>query len=306
MTDAQPARALLLHSEPGEVIDVLSSAEGLEWRVATDAESVLNELARKPGVVVSIKHSEFPGEAHRPAAECPSVRWFHVGGSGRDHLAGIDRPDLRVTDCAGVLAPFLAERAMAALLALSTGTDAFLRAQAERAWRPTRFTSLAGRTLLIVGAGHVGTELARRARSFGMRILGIRASGRAREPFDEMHAPDSLEALLPRADVLSIHVRLTEATRGRFGAPEFALLPPGAIVMNSARGAVLDEAALLDALSNDVAAAWLDVFEREPLPAASPLWSHPRILVTPHCADQVADFPRRFARRFVDLWRQQP
>ena len=114
--------------------------------------------------------------------------------------------------------------------------------------------------------------------------------------------PEALRSLLPRADVLSLHVPLTPATSGMIGAGELALLPEGALVLNAARGAVLSEEGLLGALEQNVAGAWLDVFEQEPLPEVNPLWRHPRILVTPHCADQVADFPARFAARFRDLW----
>ena len=145
-------------------------------------------------------------------------------------------------------------------------------------------------------------EAARRARAMGMGVLGVSRSGVAREGADEMHGPEALHELLPRADVLSIHVPLTPETRGRIGVEELALLPEGALVLNAARGAVLSEGGLLGALEQNVAGAWLDVFEQEPLPEVNPLWHHPRILLSPHCADQVEDFPARFAARFRDLW----
>ena len=300
----EPQRGLLLHSEPGEVLGLLETCEGIQWAVAEGPDSVANGLReQRPTVVFSAKHSLFPGEAHRPAIEAPSVRWFHVGGSGTDHLAGYDEERVTLTHCAGVLAPFLAERAMAALLHLSTGLAESVRASARAEWLPTRFNSLMGRTILIVGAGAVGTEIARRLRPFGCRVVGIRESGEPSEPFDEMHSASALDELLPRADVLSLNVRLNARTRGLIGPRRLGLLPDGAVILNSSRGAVLDEDALLVALGAQVSAAWLDVFEIEPLPAASALWAHPRVLVTPHCADQVADYPLRFARRFVELWR---
>jgi phosphoglycerate dehydrogenase-like enzyme len=156
--------------------------------------------------------------------------------------------------------------------------------------------------MLLVGLGHTGVEVARRARALGMRVVAVRASGLAHPDADEVHGPEALGALLPEADVLSLHVRLSETTAGMIGAGELALLPPGALVLNAARGAVLSEEGLLGALERNVAGAWLDVFEEEPLPELNPLWRHPRILVSPHCADQVVDFPARFAARFRDLW----
>lgn len=299
--------ALVLHDAPDEVLDVLRSCDGLEWTVARAPDEVVPALERaRPSVVFSIKHSRFPGEWHARALAFPTVRWFHVGGSGRDHLADAMRDDVVVTGCRGVLAPFLAERAMAALLQLTAGMRAFGDAQRERVWAPTRFESLEGRMLLVVGAGAAGTELARRARAFGMRVVGVRASGEARAEFDEMHGPSALPSLWSRADVVSVHVPLTEDTRGLVGERELAALPDGAIVMNSSRGAVLDEDALVRALERNVAGAWLDVFTAEPLPTESSLWAHPRVVVTPHCADQVADFPRRFAERFRALWNARP
>ena len=304
---SEPQVGLLLHSAPEEVLDLLKTCEGIEWAVAANPHEVAGALIdHRPSVVFSTKHSEFPGEAHRPAIEAPSVRWFHVGGSGTDHVDGYDSSRVTLTHCAGVLAPFLGERAMAALLHLSTGLAETVQRSASSEWSPTRFRSLQDRTVLIVGAGAVGREFALRLKPFGCRLVGIRARGgpdlAPDSPFDEMHGPDALDGCLARADVLSLHVRLSAETRGLIDAGRLARLPHGALILNSSRGAVLDEVALLAALEANVSAAWLDVFEIEPLPASSPLWAHPRLLVTPHCADQVLDYPLRFAQRFADLW----
>ncbi|QDV06272.1 Glyoxylate/hydroxypyruvate reductase A [Planctomycetes bacterium Poly30] len=300
---SEPQPALLLHSDPSELMVVLEACPGLRWRAASSGPEVLAALeAHRPTVVFSLKHSGFPGDEHRPAIMAPSVRWFHVGGSGVDHLAGYDWSRVTMTTCAGVLAPFLAERAAAALLYLSTRLDETVRSTAERRWEPTRFASLQGKTAVIVGAGAAGTELALRLRPFGLRLVGVRASGEPHPAFDEMHGPGALAELLPRADVLSLHVPLNAATRHLIGQAELERLPAGAILLNSARGAVLEERALPGALDRGLGAAWLDVFEVEPLPVSSPLWSHPRVLITPHQADQVGDYPMRFARRFAELW----
>ena len=303
----EPQRGLLLHSEPSEVLGVLRACAGIQWAAASCPREVAGALREhRPTVVFSTKHSGFPGEAHRPAIEAPSVRWFHVGGSGTDHVDGYDERRVTLTHCAGVLAPFLGERAMAALLYLTTGLAETVRANARAEWSPTRFRSLRDRTVLILGAGAVGREFALRLRPFGPRIVGIRASGRPDplpdSPFDEIHGPGALDEWLPRADVLSLNVRLDASTRRLIDGRRLALLPSGAVILNSSRGAVLDEAALPAALDAQLSGAWLDVFEIEPLPVASPLWAHPRVLVTPHAADQVIDYPVHFARRFVELW----
>lgn len=309
LVPGEAQRGLLLHSEPGEVMDLLCACEGIAWSTATSGSEVHSALQEhRPSIVFSMKHSGFPGDAHRPAIDAPTVRWFHVGGSGTDHLAGYDAERVTLTTCAGVLAPFLGERALAALLYISTGLAETVRSNRVTKWNPTRFESLQGQTVLVVGAGAAGSEFARRLRPFGCRIVGIRASAESDPHFDEMHRPDALDGWLPRANVLSLHVPLNASTRGLMDERRLRLLPGGALVLNSSRGAVLDEAALvagLDAqLDAPLGGAWLDVFEVEPLPASSPLWDHPRVLVTPHCADQVSDYPRRFAQRFASVWQE--
>lgn len=298
--------ALLLHSGPEDLVPALAACEALDWRVAATEDEVRARIAdHRPRVMLSIKHSEFPGPIHARALGAPGLRWFHVGGSGRDHL-GDPPPGVLVTDSAGALAPFFAERSIAALLALSTRLVEHVRDQAEALWRPTRFESLSGKTLLVVGAGHTGTAVARLAVALGMRAVGVRSTAHApHPPFEEMlSGRAALGSALAAADVVSLHLRVTEETRGLVGADLLGRMRPGAVLLNASRGAVLDEGALLDELGNGrLAGAWLDVFDEEPLPPASPLWRNPRVLVTPHCADQVEGFAHHFARRFVEVYR---
>lgn len=305
-------RALLLHSDPDELLPLLEErCSGADWRVAAAPEEVEPALAaHRPEVVFSIKHNGFPWPAHRPALAAPNVRWFQVGGSGRDHLGSWDPERVTVTTCAGVLAPFLAERALAALLSLATGLPDFARAQSVGAWTPTTFRPLAGRTLVVVGVGHTGGELATRARALGMRVIGVRASAAPHPALDEVHGPDVLFDLLPRADVLSLHVPLDASTRHLIDARALAALPRGALLLNAARGGVVDTDALIAELrrapdERRLAGAWLDVFEVEPLPSDHPLWSLESVLITPHCADQVAGWPLRFAARFAENWERR-
>lgn len=312
-------RALLLHSEPDALLPLLTErCDGARWRAASTPDAVVDAVAaHRPQVVLSIKHNDLPGPAHVPALHAPDLEWFQVGGSGREHLGPWDPTRVTVTTCAGVLAPFHAERALAALLSIATGLPAFADAQARRAWESRRFRPLAGRTLVVVGLGHTGAALARRARALGMQVLAVRArAGRDAGPHDdvahELFAPDALDELLPRADVLSLNVPANDGTRHLLDARRLASLPGGAIVLNGARGAVVDEDALLAALearaadgSPRIAGVWLDVFATEPLPPEHPLWSAERVLVTPHCADQVEDWPQRFAERFVENWRRR-
>ena len=294
---------LVLHDHPEEVLPVLEArAPGLRVAVATQPSAVGPALeTHQPTVVFSIKHSGFPGSAHRPVVHHPTVRWVHVGGSGIEHLSPWPA-HVQVTNSAGVLAPFLAETAMAALLSLTTGLHRYGHAQRERRWAPARFQALAGRTLLVVGVGATGGEVALRAKALGMRVVGVRASGAPHPAVDAMHRPSALAGLLSEADVVSLHLRHTPQTHHLLDAAALARMRPGALLLNSARGGVVDQDALIAALrSGQLGGAWLDVFAVEPLPGDSPLWAMPSVIITPHAADMVEDFPARFAARFCDL-----
>lgn len=298
---AQPI--LVLHDRPEELRDLFDDTPfGSSVHYGANAGEVLEALSRvRPEIVFSIKHSGFPGPAHRPAIEAPSVRWVQVGGSGFEHFAPWDPTRVTVTNCAGVLAPFLAETILAALLMKARGLDRYRDQQRERVWRPLTTTSLRGKTLLVVGVGAIGGALATAARALGMRVLGVRRSGAPHPAIDEMHAPESLHALLGQADVVSVHLRATPESAGLFGAEAFAAMRRGATFVNTSRGALVDESAVVDALrSGQLGGAYLDVFEREPLPTESPLWALENVVLTPHSADNVEGWPRRFAEVFVD------
>lgn len=296
-------RILVLHSEPHDFRDwLVAETPGHQLFWASSAAEVGPTLAQaKPEVVLSIKHSQFPGPAHRMALECPSVRWFQVGGSGTDHLGAWDTGRVTVTNAPGTLAAFHAERALSGLLALSTGLLSQRAAQAERAWRPTRFVTLRGQTALIIGVGRTGTALASLLKALGMRVLGVRRRHERHPDVEEMFEFAQLPELWPRAAVVSLNVPGGDPTHHLMGSEAFRALSRGTLLLNGSRGSVVDSDAMVSALkSGHLGGAWLDVFEEEPLPASSPLWEMPNVIVSPHCADQVADFPQRFAEVFVD------
>ena len=300
---------LIAHNEPDDFRDLLAARfPGVEFAYAATAEAVAAGLARHdPEVVFSVKHPGFPGPAHAPIPAHPSVRWIQVGGSGVDHLVPWDAARITVTNGAGVLAPYLAETVTGAMLALGCGFPGYVEQQRARAWKPVSFTPLRGRTLLVVGFGCIGECVARNAKALGMRVIAVRGRPAPHPVADEMHGPDALEALLPAADFVSIHVRLDDTTRGLFSRRALASMKPGAFLLNTSRGAVVDEPALVDALrTGHLAGAYLDVFETEPLPVESPLWAMSNVLVTPHASDNVVGWPRRFAELFadnLDRWR---
>lgn len=222
------------------------------------------------------------------------------------HGVGVDEVDLdaararglMVTNTPGANSRAVAEHALAGILALAKGLRPLGAIVAGGGWRGTlQVRDVAGLRLGLVGLGSIGREVARLASAFGMHVAAYDpgAPGAASAPVARDLSPGaaslsvervpSLAALLPRSDVLSLHLPLLPTTRGLVGAEELAALPPGALVVNTARGGLIDEAALLAALeSGHVAGAMLDVFEAEPPPAGYSLRDHPAVIATPHLA----------------------
>lgn len=294
---------LVLHATPEDFRAELEGRfPGIGFDYATSPDEVVPALERaNPDAVLSLAQVPFRGPAHRPALLYPSVRWFHVGGSGDDHILPLEAARAVVTNSAGVLAPFLAETVIGAILALNGNFLAYAEQAKRREWRAHPFRPLRDRTLLVVGLGAIGGCVAANAKALGMRVIATR---RRREPHpsvDALHPPEALLGIIGEADFVSVHLRADESTRHAVDARMLAAMKPGARLINTARGSVVDEEALVAALaSGHLGGAYLDVFETEPLPRASPLWSFPNVLLTPHSSDSVGDWAARFARHFGD------
>ena len=247
--------------------------------------------------------------------KAPNLKWLHVFNVGVDHPIYTEMLErgVRLTTAAGTTAEPIAQTALTGMLMLSRGFPHWLKAQTERRWDPVRLQhsprDLPGQTVLVYGMGQIGTEFARLARALGLRVIGVRRTPRkarrADDPVDEMHTPDQLDALLPRADWLMLACPLTAETRKLITAKRLALLPKGAYILNIARGEVIEEAALIEALKNGhLAGAYLDVFEQEPLPTASPLWDLPNVIVTPHNSSSSIGNEKRVFDGFVHILEQ--
>jgi phosphoglycerate dehydrogenase-like enzyme len=161
-------------------------------------------------------------------------------------------------------------------------------AQARKEWAPRFGSTVAGLTLGVIGLGAIGTEVARRARAFGMTVIGIRRSyapGQHHEAADELRGDADLLDVLPRCDAVVACAPATPETENLFDARAFAAMKPGAVFCNVGRGALVDETALIDALTaGELRAAILDVTRTEPLPADDALWSAPNLYLSPHCS----------------------
>ena len=227
----------------------------------------------------------------------PHLQWIHIIGAGVEHLAPLDwlPPGVALVNNRGIHAEKAGEYGAMALLMLNQGLPRFMSQQRRHLWDARFSTPIAGKTLLVVGAGNMGLAVARRAKGLGLRVAGIRRGGRPARHVDAMHRPDALDTLLPVADFVLVTTPLTRETRDLVDRRRIGLMKPGAGLVNMARGPVVDTDALAAALTaGRLAGAVLDVFDPEPLPAASPLWDTPNLVITPHVAgdDDVSYIPR--------------
>jgi phosphoglycerate dehydrogenase-like enzyme len=212
-------------------------------------------------------------------------------------------PGVVVANAGDSWSPAVAEHGMALLLALVKCLPHAVLHQARGVWDRTqapRMGSLEDKTLAIVGFGSIGREFARRARAFGMRIIGLSRSANPDPLADEVLPVSALKAVLTRADVVLLAVPYSRDTHHMIGAVEFAAMKSGAILINVARGGLVDPVALAAALaSGRLGAAGTDVTEPEPLPAGDPLWGAPNLLITPHVAGASGPVGRERLAAFI-------
>jgi phosphoglycerate dehydrogenase-like enzyme len=235
------------------------------------------------------------GYAVRPHnfARARRLRWIQItsAGVGPALFPELAASDVVLTNGRGLYSDAMAEHALAVMLAFARRLHLSRDLQHERRWghvalrdEAPGFATLDGGTLGIVGFGSIGEALASRARAFGLRVIGLRRTPRTPpDPAHEQWAAGRLHELLARADWVVLAPPLTDETRGMIGAAEIAAMRRHAVLVNLGRGALVDEDALTAALAaGRIGGAGLDVFREEPLPAASPLWTMPNVIVTPH------------------------
>jgi phosphoglycerate dehydrogenase-like enzyme len=235
-------------------------------------------------------------------AAAPAVRWLHTPSAGVDHLlipAVLDR-GMQITNSAGVHAIPIAETVLAFMLSYARRLPELRAAQAESRWeRNPAMRELYGQTLLILGIGGIGQAIATRAAAFGMRIVGSRRNPQPMPGVERVVGGDDWRALIPEADFIVVAAPLTAATRNMVDAAVLAAMKPDAYLINIARGALIDEDALIAALREErIGGAALDTFVEEPLPPTSPFWQLPNVVVTPHSTSQSP----RMRERQIDLF----
>lgn len=221
------------------------------------------------------------------------LRWIQVPSAGVENcmFPELIESDITLTNARGIYGVQLGDHVMAFILAFSRCLNVLFARQQQRVWESRdNLTSheLLGTTLLIVGLGGAGTETAKRARPFGMKIIAVDLVEKQKPPYvDELHPAEALDEQLPRADYVAVCCPLTHRTRKLFGKAQFERMKPTAYFVTVARGGIVDTDALVAALKNgQIAGAGLDVTDPEPLPEDHPLWSMPACIITPHCSGQ--------------------
>ena len=283
-----------------------------------DAGEVAATLADHPQVEV-LYAFHLPTDALDRA---PRLRWVQLHSAGADHLLNHPamKSDVAITTVSGIHATPIAEYVLASLLAHRWRVPLWTRCQREAKWPPGRWDlyarpELRGSTLGIVGYGSIGREVGRLGQAFGMRVLALRRStGRAEQGYAVEHTgdpegaiptrfypPEALHEMLSECDYVVVALPLTADTVHRIGEAELRAMKPTAYLVNIARGAIVDEAALVRAMREKwIAGAGLDVFEQEPLPTDSPLWELENVLISPHVAGFTPHYDERATALFAE------
>jgi phosphoglycerate dehydrogenase-like enzyme len=257
-------------------------------RPADDAEK-LRRAIQATCLINSRSSVTWPGSVLR---QLPRLRMLAVCGIGTDtiDLVAARELGLDVRNLPGRTAPVVAEHALGLLLALSKRAWFQTNALKQGRWVGLQNIYLRGKILGLVGAGPIAAEMARLARAIGMRVQAWTFHPTPERASELGVSLVSLDELLRSSDAVSLHVKLTDQTRGLLGARELALLKPAALLVNTARGAVIDTPALVEALSSGrLGGAALDVFDEEPIPPGHPLLSCEQVVLTPHNADQTPE-----------------
>lgn len=279
--------ALKRHPEVARVVRTTMGhdGEGFEDRIA------------KADALIS---SKFPRDKVRPHAQ--RLKWIQVLGAGVDNLMPFDwmPSGLQLTTNSGAHVPKAAESATMAILMVNARIPTLVTSQREHKWNRLFTTTVEGKTLLIVGVGHIGGGIAESAKKLGLRVLGIRRSKSRHPAVDEMHGPEALMSLLPRADIVLVNTALTPDTKALMGEAQFAAMKEGAGFINMARGELVDQKALEAALrSGRLACAVIDVTSPEPLPKESTLYDAPNLIITPHV---LSDDIEQYIPRTLDIF----
>lgn len=267
----------------------------VEFKITDDAAEFVAAVRNAEIIYIGRKYSrELLAGARR-------LKWLHLGGTGINGLLPLSdfAPEIILTNTPGLNAGMIADYVLCTTAMLVWDFPRLLRNQGQRRWERWWVERLEGKTILAIGLGNIGKAVAERARAAGMRVLGVKRTPESFPGVERVVGPEELHAVLPEADVAVLTLPLTEETRGLIGARELDIMKETAYLINVSRGGIVDEVALVEALrAGKIAGAALDVFEQEPLPSDSDLWSLENLIITPHIASWSSDYRARAAEVF--------
>jgi D-2-hydroxyacid dehydrogenase (NADP+) len=238
--------------------------------------------------------------------KAPNLEWLQICASGVDRAfySTLHEKGVRLTNAAGVNSASVTQTALAGMLAIVRRVPLWIEAQKQRRWQPLRGAlvpdDLADRRAVVIGTGAIGQSISQALRALGMHVSGVRRTSGEMPAFDALHTFEELDEVLRTADWLILACPLTSTTHHLIDERRLALLRPVAFLVNVARGSVIHEPSLIDALRRKrLAGAYLDVFEAEPLPESSPLWDMPGVLISSHSAGCFARHQERLLSLFT-------
>jgi len=235
-----------------------------------------------------------------------NLRWIHFLSAGVDTLWewGLQDRNMIFSNSSGVHAGPISDHVLGQVLYFSRRLGTFTRQQQQKNWQRHGLEELEDQVLGILGLGAIGRACARKARAMGMRVLGSASGPRPVEGVEEVGGPEIMPRILAESDYLVIALPLTSRTRGLLGQEELQLMKRNAVLINIARGEIIDEEALIECLQQgNIKGAGLDVFAREPLPSDSPLWDMENVFITPHVAGSTPRYMERALAIFLENWK---
>ncbi len=300
---AQTIKVLLGNADP----EFLDKVRALSDRIEVIGAQQVKE---HPELIPEMEIA-YGGLARAQIPQATKLRWLQVAGAGVNGLITpeIQNSDLVITNASGIHAEPITEHMFGMLLVVTRRLREAWEQQKTRQWRGYDFGRnvdlLAGKTLGVLGVGAIGGHSARVGKAFGMRVVGLRRGGEGHPDVDQMYTPDRRQDFLRESDVVMNSLPLTPRTRHFLGAAEFAAMRPGAIVINTGRGATIDTEALMAALREGrLGAALLDVTDPEPLPEDHPLWAMENVYITPHYSGSHPTYGERAGAIFLDNLRR--
>jgi phosphoglycerate dehydrogenase-like enzyme len=294
---------LVIHREIEQLQNILEQhLADVAVYYASSAQQITQCLEQhQPEAVFALNSRYFDNDSIRNAAHYPSVKWFHVAGSGIDHIMPWQAQDTMLSNGAGVLARYLAETVLGAMLAMNNNLHLYKTQQLSNTWQQHGFTPLCEQTLLIVGLGAIGEKVADNAKALGMKVMATRRKDTPYKNVDELYNDKQLADVIGQADIVTLHIPYSEENHDLFDQQMLLKMKKGACLINTARGGLVNEQALHHALtSGHLKAAFADVFKTEPLVEDSPLWQLENLFISPHMADSVHGFEQKYFQFFVN------